>query len=62
MFGRNLLGLLKCGPFEYLRQLVVLNEFRGGQLLATDRYGNKYYEINDDPDLLFCTLSPPSPL
>lgn len=58
MFGRHLRGILRVGPVEYFRQTLRLNEFRGGTLLATDKYGNKYYEMKDgEPDTLFCTVS-----
>ncbi len=54
MFGRNLLGIIRLGPVEFIRQVFRLNEFRGGVLLGTDKYGNKYYEIKGEPDTLFC--------
>lgn len=56
MFGRYLSGLMRLGPVEFMRQVIRLNEFRGGSLLATDKYGNKYYEVLGEPDTIFCTL------
>lgn len=53
MFGRHLRGLLRLGPIEFGRQILRLNEFRGGSLLATDKHGNRYYEILGEPDTLF---------
>lgn len=55
MFGRHLRGLLRVGPLEYFRQVVRLNEFRGGSLIGSDKYGNRYYEVFGEPDTLFCT-------
>lgn len=54
MFGRHLFGLLRLGPIEFCRQVIRLNEFRGGSLLGTDKYGNRYYEILGEPDTFFC--------
>lgn len=52
MFLRHLKGLLRLGPREYFKQVWHLREFRGGTLVGTDSYGNKYYELND-PDIPF---------
>lgn len=53
---RNFRALRRVGPLEYLRQIWIFGEFRGGELVGTDRIGNKYFEIRDDPNVLFCTL------
>lgn len=52
MFLRHLRGLLRVGPREYLRQVWHFREFRGGTLVGSDQYGNKYYELQD-PELPF---------
>mgnify|MGYP001069235345 CR=1 FL=1 len=57
MLGRHLRGFFRVGPFEFIRQVLRLNEFRGGSLLGVDKYGNKYYEMKDgESDTLFCNI------
>lgn len=41
--------------FEYLRQIMVFGEYRGGQLIGMDRLGNRYYEIKDVKRMFPCT-------
>ena len=40
---------------EYLRQFLVLGEYRGGTLIGTDKAGNRYYEITDEKLMFPCT-------
>lgn len=41
---RTIKNFLKIGPKEYLRQLLYIGDTKFGDLVGTDKYGNKYYE------------------
>lgn len=42
------------GWMEYLRQLLVLGEYRGGTFVGSDSLGNRYYEITDEKAMFPC--------
>lgn len=44
---RHWKALRQLGLREYLRQLWFLREVRGGALVGSDRYGNRYFEMVD---------------
>lgn len=50
---RHLKGIRREGLVSYLKQVWYLREYRGGTLVGRDAYGNRYYELNDDPSLPF---------
>ena len=41
---RTLRNLRKIGIKEYAHQMQYIGDTKAGTLIATDRYGNKYYE------------------
>ena len=41
---RTLRNLRKIGIREYLHQMQYIGDTKAGTYIATDRYGNKYYE------------------
>ncbi|KAG8532165.1 uncharacterized protein KY384_003805 [Bacidia gigantensis] len=45
---RTLRNLRKIGIKEYAHQLQNIGDTKAGTLIATDRYGNKYYENLED--------------
>ena len=57
---RTLRNLRRIGIKEYLHQMQYMGDTKAGTYIATDRYGNKYYENQDEE--LPCLLSPPLPL
>ena len=42
--ARTLRNLRRIGIKEYGHQMQYLGDIKAGTLIATDRYGNKYYE------------------
>lgn len=66
---RTLRNLRRIGLKEYCHQMMNIGDTKAGTYIATDRYGNKYYE-NQDEELprtpllpfLFSSLPPLSPL
>lgn len=48
-------NLRRIGLKEYARQMMYIGDTKAGTYIATDRYGNKYYENNDEE--LPCTHS-----
>lgn len=62
---RTLRNLRRIGLKEYCHQMMNIGDTKAGTYIATDRYGNKYYE-NQDEELprtpllpfLFSSLSP----
>lgn len=52
----KLFGLhkVRSGWMEYLRQFLVLGEYRGGTLIGTDKAGNRYYEITKEKSMFPC--------
>ena len=54
MLGRLFGGQPQKGWMEYLRQFLVLGEYRGGTLIGTDKIGNHYYEITDEKLMFPC--------
>lgn len=47
VLSRHWQALRQLGLKEYLRQLWFLREVRGGTLVGSDRYGNRYFEMED---------------
>ncbi|GBB87377.1 hypothetical protein RclHR1_13830004 [Rhizophagus clarus] len=45
---RTIKNFLKIGPKEYLRQLLYIGDTKFGNLVGTDKYGNKYYENKEE--------------
>ena len=43
---RTLRNLRKIGIRDYLHQMQYMGDTKAGTYVATDRYGNKYYENN----------------
>ena len=41
---------------EFLRQFLVLGEYRGGKLIGSDKAGNHYYEITDEKAMFPCKV------
>lgn len=39
---------------EYLRQFLVLGEYRGGTFVGSDSLGNRYYEITTEKSMFPC--------
>ena len=52
MLFDHIRGILRVGLAGYIKQVWFLREFRGGQFVGLDTYGNVYYEIND-PNIPF---------
>ena len=42
--SRTLRNFRRIGFKEYMHQLMYIGDTKAGTLIATDRYGNKYYE------------------
>jgi len=40
--------------YEFLRQFFVLGDYRGGNLIGTDKSGNRYYEITNEKLMFPC--------
>lgn len=40
--------------YEFIRQFFVLGEYRGGNLVGTDKAGNRYYEITNEKLMFPC--------
>jgi len=45
---RTLSNLRKIGIKEYAHQMQYMGDTKAGTYIATDRYGNKYYENKDE--------------
>ena len=45
---RTLRNLRKIGIKEYAHQMQYMGDTKAGTYIASDRYGNKYYENLDD--------------
>ncbi|KAI4234982.1 MAG: hypothetical protein LQ349_003457, partial [Xanthoria aureola] len=45
---RTVRNLRRIGIKDYLHQMQNIGDTKAGTLIATDRYGNKYYENVDD--------------
>ena len=45
---RTLRNLRKIGIKEYAHQMQYMGDTKAGTFIASDRYGNKYYENLDD--------------
>lgn len=45
---RTLRNLRKIGIKEYAHQMQYMGDTKAGTYIASDRYGNKYYENMDD--------------
>ncbi|KAL8764200.1 MAG: hypothetical protein Q9184_000169 [Pyrenodesmia sp. 2 TL-2023] len=41
-------NLRRIGLKEYARQMMYIGDTKAGTYIATDRYGNKYYENQDE--------------
>jgi NADH dehydrogenase (ubiquinone) 1 alpha subcomplex subunit 12/NADH dehydrogenase [ubiquinone] 1 alpha subcomplex assembly factor 2 len=52
MLFDHIRGVLRVGLEDYLKQVWFLREFRGGQFVGRDSYGNVYYEVTD-PNIPF---------
>ncbi|KAI4186552.1 MAG: hypothetical protein L6R41_003400 [Letrouitia leprolyta] len=50
-------NLRKIGIKEYMHQLMYIGDTKAGKYIATDRYGNKYYE-NVDDELPYSSQTP----
>lgn len=57
---RTLRILRKIGIKDYARQMMYIGDPKAGTYIASDRYGNKYYENLED-ELPRKTLSSPFP-
>lgn len=55
---RTLRNLRKVGIKEYAHQMQYIGDTKAGTYIATDKYGNKYYE-NLEQELPRLSLSPP---
>lgn len=56
---RTLRNLRKIGIKEYAHQMQYIGDTKAGTYIATDKYGNKYYE-NQDQELPRLLLPRPS--
>lgn len=55
VFNANLSSSTGKGRFcEILRQFLVLGDYRGGNLIGTDKAGNRYYEITNEKLMFPC--------
>ncbi|KAI4168259.1 MAG: hypothetical protein LQ348_007531, partial [Seirophora lacunosa] len=45
---RTLRNLRRIGLKEYCHQMMNIGDTKAGTYIATDRYGNKYYENQDE--------------
>lgn len=51
---KHLRAIKQYGIREYIRRVWFLREFRDGELVGIDTYGNQYYELSiNDPNLPF---------
>ena len=46
--GRTIKNVLKTGPKDALHQMNYIGDTKWGALIGTDRFGNKYFENNDE--------------
>ena len=46
--GRTLKNVLKTGPKDALHQMNNIGDTKWGPLIGIDRFGNKYFENNDE--------------
>ena len=47
MSFRHVRGLVRVGLRQYLREVTLLGEFRGGCFVGADKYGNDYYTMDE---------------
>lgn len=46
--GRTIKNILKTGPKDALHQMNNIGDTKWGALIGVDRFGNKYFENNDE--------------
>lgn len=57
--SRTLRNLRKVGIKDYAHQMMYIGDTKAGTLIATDRYGNKYFENLQDELPRMITLPDP---
>jgi len=48
MVSRLIRNVTRGGPAEYIRQMLTIGDNKFGTLVGEDKYGNKYYESNEE--------------
>lgn len=55
--GRTIKNVLKAGPANSLKQMNNIGDTKWGAFIGADRFGNKYFENNDEISGTACRFS-----